>query len=336
MSKERRPFASYIVVQVKGPHLEAFLNRCAEEGLYLWNISRPASNMLITYMSPYDFRSVRRIAREQGWQFRILERKGFAFSLRRLMQRKSFVVGAFCAMIIWYALSLHVWFINVEGVDRVDANEVLLLAAEAGLFPGAMRSRLDREDVQRSILIGNQDLVWAAVEIRGTRATIRVAERKLPEDTRSSRPGHVVAARDGVIERISVLDGHAVVEPGMTVRKGEVLISGLLEPGSQAFLDKLEAGELPYIHADGTVLARVWYETVIEVMPGPLELTEDARKRAESLVLEQVLVQVEGDSARPVGTPLLESIWDDEQNVWWTRVLLEAEMDIGQFLPIDP
>ena len=144
MSKERRPFASYIVVQVKGPHLEAFLNRCAEEGLYLWNISRPGVQHAHTYMSPYDFRSVRRIAREQGWQFRILERKGFAFSLRRLMQRKSFVVGAFCAMIIWYALSLHVWFINVEGVDRVDANEVLLLAAEAGLFPGAMRSRLDR------------------------------------------------------------------------------------------------------------------------------------------------------------------------------------------------
>ena len=120
----------------------------------------------------------------------------------------------------------------------------------------------------------------------------------------------------------------------MTVRKGEVLISGLLEPGSQAFLDKLEAGNCPIFMPTARCL-RVWYETVIEVRPGPLELTEDARN-AQILVLEQVLVQVEGDSARPVGTPLLESIWDDEQNVWWTCALLEAEMDIGQFLPIDP
>ncbi len=336
MRKERRPFAGHIVVQVKGPRLEAFLNRCAEEGLYLWNVSRPAFNMLIVHMEPDGYRLLRGIAREHGWQLHIVERSGMSFVLRRLLRRKSFVAGAFCAMIIWYALSLHVWFVDVEGVDRVDANEVLLLAAEAGLFPGALRSRLDREYVQRSILIGNEDLVWAAVEVRGTRATIRVAERKLPEHVRSDRPGHIVAARDGVIERISVIEGHAVVEPGMTVRKGEVLISGLLEPGSQAFLDKLEAGELPYIHADGMVLARVWYEAVIELSPEPTESTDAARVRAESLVLEQVQALMAAESASEVGMPWLESVWDDESNVWRVRALWEAEVDIGQFLPIDP
>lgn len=291
--------------------------------------------MLITHMGAQAFRRARRIAREQDWELRIVERSGIAFFIHRLFRRKSFVAGGFCAMIIWYALSLHVWFIGVEGVDRVEAEEVLALAGDAGLAPGALRSRLDRELVQRMLLIGMDDLVWAGVEVRGTRALIRVAERRLI-DTQMGRPGHIVAARDGIIERISVIEGHAVVEPGMTVRKGEVLITGLLEPGSQAFLDKLEAEELPYIRADGLVLARVWYETIVEVKPEATESREQARHRAESLAMIQVKAQLETATATQVGEPLFETIWDEGLELWWVRVLLEGEADIGQFLPAEP
>lgn len=332
----RHPFSSYVVVQVKGPRLESFLNRCAEEGLYLWSTSRPASNMLITHMEPSTFRRARRIAHEQGWRLRVIERIGIAFFLHRFLRRKSFVAGGLCAILIWYVLSLHVWFIGVEGVERVDSADVLALAADAGLAPGTLRSQLDRELVQRTILIGHEDLVWAGVEVRGTRVTIRVAERRLADDNKLGRPGHIVAARDGVIERISVLEGHAVIELGMTVRKGEVLISGLLEPGSQEFIEKREAGEIPYIRADGFVLARVWYEAIIEVKPEVAETAEQARYRAETLALEQIEAQLAEDMARQIEDPLVESIWDEEMELWWTRALVEAEVDIGQFLPADP
>src|SRR5690606_22893987 len=90
-------------------------------------------------------------------------------------------------------------------------------------------------------------------------AVIHAAERTTA-DTSMTKPGDLVAARDGIIENVTVFRGHALVEPGDTVKRGGALISGFIPPSDPAHRLRLNDGEPPYVHADGIVKARAWYE----------------------------------------------------------------------------
>jgi similar to stage IV sporulation protein len=73
-------------------------------------------------------------------------------------------------------------------------------------------------------------------------------------------PCHIVAAKDGIIEKVLPLRGEAVVKVGDTVSKGDVLISGSVSlSGGDGEEKKL------LVRAKGIVKARVWYRESVEV-----------------------------------------------------------------------
>lgn len=322
-----------VTVQVKGPRLEEFINRCAARGIQLWKTERPVPGMLIANMRARAFRVVRHLARHQGWELRIVDRYGFAFYLHALLGRRAFVAGGVLALVAWYILSLFVWFVDVEGLETVPVERVRAAAAAAGLQRGRLVGALDRDVIANAVLLEVDELIWAAVEVEGTRVILRVAERTRVDPSLLPGPGHLIAAWDGVVTHVTVLSGTPLVEPGSVVRKGDLLISGMLQPGTVEYRERVEAGELPVIRAAGSVRARVWREAVVEVRPTEEAGSEEARQTALRLAREQVeawLAEVEG---RPLGDPVLEAAWVEEAEVWQARALLEAEVEIAHFLP---
>ncbi|NLO90084.1 MAG: sporulation protein YqfD [Clostridia bacterium] len=149
-------------------------------------------------------------------------------------------------------------------------------ASKNGLRIGALKPSLDADRLQRAILYEFPQLSWVGVEIRGTRATIEIVEKILPDKSRSDRrPGNMVAVKDGIIEEILVLSGEAKVAQGDTVRKGDLLISGTIYPeeegesqggeGEELNNDKQQKKEPLQVRARGIVRARVWYEVEKEM-----------------------------------------------------------------------
>jgi similar to stage IV sporulation protein len=67
-------------------------------------------------------------------------------------------------------------------------------------------------------------------------------------------PCNIVASRDGIIQEMVVLEGQAVVKVGDTVKKGQLLVSGLFEDS-----DTLTSR---FVHAMAQVKARTWYEGI--------------------------------------------------------------------------
>lgn len=330
----RHPFAKHLVVQVRGPHLERFINACVTKGLRLWGVQRLSHEVLIVRMDAPSFRTLRHIDRRAHWEIRIVERFGGGFLLGRLLRRRAFFWGGVVAALVGYVLSLHIWFVTVEGTERVREKDVVAVAATAGLTPGALKSSIDAQQIQRALLLELHDLVWAGVEVRGTRAVITVSERRLP-DQGLQGPGHIVASRDGIVERISVLAGTPVVEAGETVRAGQVLISGLLTPGSPEFAERIERGEAPYLKAEGSVRALVWHEAHAEAA-----VEEGAAREAERHAVDVALTLADESlakaGAQPIGAPVVEVETVDAAGIIRVRVLVQAVQEIGVYEAVVP
>jgi len=103
------------------------------------------------------------------------------------------------------------------------------------------------------MLIEVPELSWISIEMKGTKAIVRVVETtKAPEIIDRETPCNIVAAKDGIIERIITLEGEPLVNKGDTVRQGQLLVSGIIEHP--------DTGITRRVHAMAQVMARTWYE----------------------------------------------------------------------------
>lgn len=259
MQRLWRHLRGYVIIKVKGAGLEAFMNRAADAGIGLWETERLSTGMLVASVSVADFRRVRRICRAQGWKVALAGKVGLPFLLGEALRRKALLLGALLSAATLYVASNYVWFVHVDARPGLPHDEILAVAASQGLRPGVLRSHIDRDLVQRTLLLEVDELAWAAVSVEGTRAVIHAAER-VGAGVSAFSPGDVVARKDGIVEEIVVFEGSPVVREGETVKAGDVLIAGFMPPESEEHRRMLAEGKAPYVRADGIVKARVWYE----------------------------------------------------------------------------
>lgn len=263
--KIRRYLFGQVAIIVRGRAVEKFMNMAVRRGILLWDVTRIAPDAIRARTRLHGLRALRHIARRTGSRLEFRERVGLPFWLARLRRRQGLIVGTVFFFAALAFLSSFCWFVEVDGNTRVPEERILEAARAAGLHPGIPRWRCNPGRVERALCAKLPELAWAGVELRGTRAYIRVVEKKLPA-AGPRGPTNVVARKAGLIKEILVLSGQAAVQVGATVEPGEVLISGRVEvpvpPDRQAGTAAKEPPptRLRFVRAQGIVRARVWYE----------------------------------------------------------------------------
>ena len=165
--------------------------------------------------------------------------------------RYCLIAGIIISIALAFFASSRVWFVKVRGCQRVSEESVLNILESCGLKWGASVSGEELDEMEKRLMQELPDISWAGISRRGVNIYAYIKENsELPESTPVNKPADVIAAKDGVVEKVTVLQGRAVVTQGQTVRAGDVLISG-----------ELVYQDLPYqyVYALGSVQARIWY-----------------------------------------------------------------------------
>lgn len=260
-----------VKVRISGGWIERFINRCLAAGFCLWDI-KTDGRFTTLWMKLDDFKRVREIAADSRVQVQVIARRGCPFFVRKLFKRKGLIVGPILFAVLIYLFTLFVWQVEVVGNHTVDADEILALARENGIYVGAFRSSVEPRDAEKAILANCGRLVWCGVRQEGTRIVVEVVE-KTPRRAEGDCVGDIVARTDGVLTELIVLAGTAAKASGDTVKKGDVLIRGV-EPRYGIETGDIDADALRTIGAKGIARARVWYEGYGEA---PLETMKGER-----------------------------------------------------------
>ncbi len=115
----------------------------------------------------------------------------------------------------------------------VTDSEIIVGLSECGFETGIFWRSVNRSAVESSFLEGNDKISWININRRGTVAYVKVLEKGNKEENKSETGEvfyNIVADCDCVIEEMTVKRGTPVVKVGDTVRKGDVLVVGLLPP----------------------------------------------------------------------------------------------------------
>ena len=259
--------AGYVLIRVEGLSLEKFINLAISNGIYLWRINRASYTVMTACVGIGGFKRLHAISRKVRCRIRIVEKRGFPFVAYRYRHRKMLIAGMLIFLAVLYGFSSFIWTVDVEGTEKVKPQRILDELSELGVKPGAHKGGLDLLAIENRMIINIPQISWISIEIKGSRALVRVAESVLPPPmVDKSVPANLVARRDGIIHRMIVLEGEAVVKEGQTVREGQLLVSGVI--------DHPNTTGVRYVHSMGQIMARTWYEGRSKV-----SLKEPLRKR---------------------------------------------------------
>jgi similar to stage IV sporulation protein len=300
-------FQGTVVCRVRGIQVSHFINGLSNKRYDVWNIRFHGDGTCTFYTTLDHFFLMRPLLRETRCRIHVMKRIGFPFLLQQFGKRKVFVTGAFLFFIGLFVLTSIVWKIEVTGSQKIPKQEVLNVAEEIGVKRGQLKFLLPPlDDIKSQMIRRLEGAAWVGVEITGTKIKLEIVEKVLPEVRKPENPRHLVSSKDAVIVKILAEKGQPMVRVDQRVKKGDILISGLL--GEEEEFKKI-------VVAKGVVKGLVWYKTqvTLPLVQKRKEYTGDTMDRAY-LVFGNRALKVKG--YRDVPFEKFESKWDEKIVKW--------------------
>ncbi|ASA23605.1 sporulation protein YqfD [Paenibacillus donghaensis] len=275
----------FVTLRVTGEQVEGFINALTAADIRVWDV-KPVGGGASLKLLLEEFPALRPLLRKTGCRMHVTGRAGLPFVWARLWKRKMFTLGLLLFGVILFLLSTLVWNIKVVGNERIATEDILNAARQEGVYPYQWIWRLDDPDkLTRDLSTRLPGTSWIGLQRNGTSITIQVVEAEEPEKKPLLSPRHLISRTDAVVTEIYAEQGRPVTARNSRVKKGDVLISGVLG----------DEENVEYVVAKGEVKGLVWHEYNIEVpLKTSVRTYTGERKDRTYLVLGNWAIQLWG------------------------------------------
>lgn len=277
--------SGYLDILMWGKDPERVINMALIRGIHIWDIQHQENGRYLFKVRLGGYKALRHLVKRCDCRIKIAGKKGIPFFLLRAGKRRVLIAGMLFFFIVLYFLSSFVWFVEVKGNKKIETEHIIKTLDEHGVKVGAPISSFDKEQAKAYLLAEIPQLAWANIQIRGSGVIIEVAEKTLIPSELENKPADIIAARDGRIEELLVLQGTALVSEGSLVYKGQSLVAGLSYPLLQLNKDGsiVPAGNPEKVRAKALVRARVAHEQLAEC-PILEEVDQDTGEKTDIVV----------------------------------------------------
>lgn len=234
--------SGYVTISISGDGCEQILNLCAKYGIRYRRLHYK-NGAIIGDIKVKDFRKLRSVRPKRSAKIHIIKKRGLPFKTVKYKNRLGFIVGFAIFIILIEFLSGFIWNIKIVGTDKVNDKEIINLCQRYNIKIGTRIKKIDTLKFAQQLLIDHKKLAWASLNIEGTLLTVNITESKNTND--DIVPSNLIAKSDGEIKKIDVTSGTVNVKIGDTVRKGDILVSGIIENLSST----------TFVNSKGTVTA---------------------------------------------------------------------------------
>lgn len=245
-----------ISMEVIVPSIERFLNVLWQENIELFSVKRKSITTLRIEVSYEQYEEVVAIVEKMRGKVKVINKSGVIYVIKKIINKKSLIAGAFIFIGIIYYLSTYVWSVEITTENNLSPFEVRRDLEKLGVKAGMKKNDIDVYDLERRLETVNDEILWLRIRIEGSTLKVLVKEKvNPPELSDKQQIGNIIAERGGEIKRIFVTSGTAMVAPGDIVNKNDLLIQGVRG------IDE-NIHEVP---AKGVVIANTFYEMSSEV-----------------------------------------------------------------------
>ncbi|MBQ3489478.1 MAG: sporulation protein YqfD [Clostridia bacterium] len=215
-----------------------------------------------------DYKTYDQLRGKRRYRNESRKRLGFLALTARYRKRIGILVGFILAIALIIFSSLFVWDIRIQGADVIHEKVIAEALEERGLRLGTFIPSVDTEIMEQSLILDIKGLSLVSINLRGTVAYVEVRERAdNTEIVDRQTPSNLIATADGQIEALQITGGVAAVKLGETVKKGDLLVSGIIDSSALGYRLVRARGEV-LARTTKTYQAEIPYQTTEKVYTG--------------------------------------------------------------------
>ena len=230
LARKNNFIKGYIQIEVEGFFIERFLNTCAKEGIKLWGTKRKNKSIVTTNIHIENFKKIRKIAKKTQNKVRIKKKRGIPFIIKKYKNRKVFIFLFFTLILSICILSNFIWNIEIEGNQSISTEEIMNELNESGIKQGVLKYKVDTNKIIEKMRLKDSRISWIGMKIEGTNIKVSIVEAvEKPTIIDENEYCDIVAKKEGIITKINVTKGTALVHEGAVIEQGENFIGGWME-----------------------------------------------------------------------------------------------------------
>lgn len=256
-------------LKISGKNPKYFIKTLIQEKILFYNLESTKDNIKIT-VSYEDYLKIKEI--KTTYKIEIINRYGKS-KLKYLFDKYLFfIMSLLFGIIIIYLLSNIIFKVEVIHSSKYIRNLVKNDLEDLGIKKYRFKVSFEKqEEIVRKILEKEKDNIeWLEIENIGTSYTVKVEQRKKNKEEKECKKRNIVARKDAMILQIDALEGEVVKKKYDYVKKGDVIISGLIY-NKETIVSKR--------CATGNVYGEVWYKVTVDVPINYKEVTTTGKSK---------------------------------------------------------
>ena len=212
-----------------------------------------------------DYTIFAELCEARGITYELKKKYGLPVLFYRYRHRAGIFIGGVLLAVSIFISDDFVWRIDVSGNENVSSETIIGELEALGFGLGTYHKNIDFDRLHNRFLIASPDISWIAINMKGSVANVEVREYIGGADEAKSSQANIVASQDGIITQVSAFKGSPQVKIGEQVKKGQLLISGIID---------YEGMGTEYVYARGEVYAEVEREINVRI---PLSFEEEVK-----------------------------------------------------------
>ena len=225
-------FLGTVQLRVTGASPEQCLRRLANQRIAFRFLGKPDAFSAEIEVLRRDVPRAERQLLRGGCECETTQTRGAPAIFGGLLQRPVLLILLALAVTAAIVVPKFVFFYSVSGNETVPDAQILRELQELGVGFGTYGPSIRPQELKNQMLLRIPKLQWLTVQQSGMCARVVVRERPEKEPVLDRRtPANVIAARSGVITRVSAEAGFCLCSPGQAVKRGELLVSAYTDFG---------------------------------------------------------------------------------------------------------
>lgn len=262
-------FNSLYELKIEGKDVKRFIKNLCNKNIYFENIIYD-KNCVYVKVNKDNYKKIREI--KTIYKIKIYKLYGL-YKIKNIIYKNN--IFFICIILSIFILNILCNLTFDIEIDSDNLKIINLLEKELDKHGikkySFMKNYNKRKEIINNILNDNkEELEWLEIERKGTKYNVRVEERIIKNEKETCTARNIIAKRDGIIMSISSSSGEIRKYPNDYVKKGDVIISGIITKDEE---------EKNKVCATGKIYAETWYQVQVEVPYNYKELINTGKKK---------------------------------------------------------
>lgn len=243
-------------LKIKGKSVKRFVENIINSKIFLYDIEYINKNEINIIVDDIGYLKILKI--KTSYSIDVVRTYGLIRYKKLFNKYFVFIISLIIGAILIKLLSCVIFSIKIEHSKEEIRELIKNDLADFGIKKFHFKVSYDKkEKIKRKILQRERNRIeWLEIDSIGTKYIVKVEERIKNKKNKKEKPQNIIAKKNGMILDIDASHGEVVKKKFDYVKKGDVIISGII---------KNKDKPMKKVRADGSVYAEVWYKVSVDV-----------------------------------------------------------------------